>query len=105
MKIIIESYITVSPAAFLDDSPTSHKTEGQAVPGKSALIQTICSYTGQSFEEIWSDNISLSAYFKASKDFYPIPPTISGLMPLIHSLGSCNKLKKSEILWKKFIVF
>ena len=35
MKPIIESYIIVPLAAFLDDSPTPHKTEGQAVTEKS----------------------------------------------------------------------
>ena len=35
MKPIIESYIIVSLAAFLDDSPAPHKTEEQAVTEKS----------------------------------------------------------------------
>ena len=50
MKPIIESYIIVPLAAFLDNSPTPHKREGQADTEKSPLIQTTCSYTGQSLE-------------------------------------------------------
>lgn len=99
MKPILESYITVPPAAFPDDSPPPHKTEGQAVPGMSPVDSDHMQLAwASSVENLLKkpelnadDDISWSAHFAASQDSCPRPPAISGLMPLFrenaHSLA------------------
>ena len=99
MKPIMESYISVPPAAFSDDSPRPQKTEGQAFPEKSSAdsdhMQLVWASSVENLlrkpELNSDDNISWSAHFAASQDSCHRPPAISGLMPLFrenaHSLA------------------
>ena len=88
MKPIIESYNIVSSTAFPDDSPTPHKTEGQAVLEMSSfdsdhmqLDWTISVENILKKPELnTDDDISRSGYFTSSHDSCPRPPAVSGLI-------------------------